>query len=124
MQWVCILFISLWAQKTPSSVELVPPQYEFGTVEQGTIVRALFKVKNTGETPIQIQDIKPSCGCTVASWDQDPIPPGGEKAITVSFNTAGKIGKQRKSIVVLTSDGGPPHTFLLLGEVKGELPGY
>ncbi|MGQ9862936.1 MAG: DUF1573 domain-containing protein [Bacteroidia bacterium] len=123
MRWFCILLTGLWAQGT-SSVELIPPEYDFGTVEQGTVVKALFKVKNTGKTYIHIQDIKPACGCTVVSWEKAPISPGAESSITVSFNTAGKIGRQRKSIVVFTDASSSPHTFILYGEVKGELPGY
>ena len=38
---------------------------------------AHFKYKNTGDKPIKITSVKPSCGCTTAAPPNDPIAPAG-----------------------------------------------
>lgn len=75
-------------------------EYDFGTIKEGDKVSHIYKVKNTGEVPLIIQDAKPSCGCTAPDWTKTPIPPGGEGFVKAEFDSNGKPNAQNKTITV------------------------
>jgi hypothetical protein len=74
-------------------------KYDFGTVPQGKPVFHFFEVVNTGSTPLKIDNIVTSCGCTTPEWSKEPIAPGGTAKIKVGYNAASEGGFE-KSITV------------------------
>jgi hypothetical protein len=95
-------------------------KHEFGTVEEGDVVKHIFKFTNTGKEPLIISNAKGSCGCTVPTWPHEPVPPGGTGEIKVEFNTKGKPGNQSKRVTV-TANTVPTDTYLeVAGEVRGK----
>ena len=94
-------------------------RFEFGVVDEGEVVKHLFKFTNVGKEPLTITNCKGSCGCTVPTWPKEPIPPGASGEIKVEFNTKGKPGQQSKRVTV-TANTVPTETFL---EVRGEVRG-
>lgn len=66
--------------------------YDAGTVAKGEIVKAEIKVKNTGDYPFVIANVKGACSCTVSSYEEDPIPPGETTTIKAEVDT-GSTGK-------------------------------
>lgn len=85
-------------------LEIKERVFDFGTVSQGTVVSHDFIVRNEGQSDLVIQRIIPSCGCTAAAVSTDPIAPGQERAIKVSFDTAGFSGDKYKTVRVNTND--------------------
>ncbi|MFM2214003.1 MAG: hypothetical protein RL427_1266 [Bacteroidota bacterium] len=75
-------------------------EHDFGAITQGDKVTYDFKFKNTGKTDLLIRGAKGSCGCTVPEYPKEPIAPGEGDVIKVSFNSAGKIGDQIKSVTL------------------------
>src|SRR5262249_39122412 len=57
-----------------------------GLVEEGTVVPARFEVENRGLADLELTQVKPSCGCTVVTWDR-VVKPGGRGIISVEMNT-------------------------------------
>ena len=86
-------------------------QYNFGKINQGESVSHQFVFTNTGEAELIIANAKGSCGCTVPKWPREPIAPGESEEIKVTFNSAGKSGKQRKTITLVTN--AIPNTIVL-----------
>lgn len=86
--------------KGTTEITFEKSEHDFGTITQGDKVTYDFKFKNTGESDLLIKDAKGSCGCTVPEYPKDPISPGQEDIIKVSFNSAGKIGDQIKSVTL------------------------
>lgn len=111
----------LWAQ---GLLQVSPPEHPFGRVRQGTLVRATFTIRNLGNEPVQIQDIKPSCNCSVLSWEHRALVPGDSLKVEATFNTAGKVGRQRKSFTVLSTAQNSPLLFYLIGEVEASTSYY
>lgn len=87
--------------------------HDFGNLKSGASVSYTFKFKNTGNKPLIISNAKGSCGCTVPKWPKDPIAPGKEGEIQVTFNSRGKKGQQHKS-VTLTANTNPANTRLYI----------
>ncbi len=77
--------------------------YDFGVLIEGEKVSHVFKFKNIGNADLVITKVSTTCGCTVADYPEDPIPPGDEGKIEVVFNSMGKRGYQHKTIRVLAN---------------------
>jgi hypothetical protein len=75
-------------------------EYNFGTIKQGESVTREFRFRNTGKEPLLIKDAQGSCGCTVPEYPKEPIKPNGEGVIKVTFNSAGKMGSQDKTVTI------------------------
>jgi len=108
------------AQSLPkTSVVFEQDLYDFGSVTEGTPVNYQFKFKNTGENPLHITKVKPSCGCTTPKFSEEPIPPGEEGFIDVSFDSQGRPGVQSKTITVTGNfEGKLTRLLKLKGEVE------
>jgi hypothetical protein len=87
---------------TPN-IEMLETSYNFGEIQQGESVTHDFILKNTGEADLIISAAKGSCGCTVPEWPKNPIAKGEEATIKVTFNSAGKSGKQNKTVTLVTN---------------------
>ncbi|MSP09441.1 MAG: DUF1573 domain-containing protein [Flavobacteriaceae bacterium] len=76
-------------------------KHDFGKIEE-SIHYAIhrFPFHNTGTTPLHIQQVHTSCGCTTPDWTRDSIPPGGKGFIEARFETNNRIGSFQKSITV------------------------
>jgi len=90
--------------------------FNFGKVDQGDRVNHEFKFYNTGTEAINVTNVSASCGCTRPSYPFLPIEPGKSGVIGVTFDTKGKLGRQKPSLTVNT-DGDP-------GEYKIFLEGF
>jgi hypothetical protein len=102
---ISIISISLLIScTTDNTVEIgkktemkVDPVFDAGTINKGEKIKAVFKVKNTGKSPLVISEVKGSCTCTVADFPKKPILAGETGEIKAEVNTdktgEGKISK-------------------------------
>jgi len=86
-------------------------EYNFGTVKVGTKVEHDFYFTNTGEVPMVITGANSTCGCTIPEVPSDPIPPGGQSKVKVTFDSTGKIGMQDKHVTI-TANTYPKNTVI------------
>lgn len=77
--------------------------HDFGDINQGDQVEKTFKFTNTGTEPLIITNVQVTCGCTTKSYPKEPIAPGAKGEITLGFNSAGKMGKQNKTVTVVSN---------------------
>ncbi len=75
---------------------------------------AHFKYKNTGDKPVTITDVHPSCGCTTAALAKNVVEPNESGEITATFNIGDRSGVQNKTITVRTDDSPEAATILKL----------
>lgn len=66
-----------------------------------------FTVRNTGDSAVEILELRPSCGCTVAEMPQKPwvLEPGASGTFRATADFRGKQGKFSKSIHVASTAG-------------------
>ena len=76
--------------------------FDFGEITQGVPVKATFTLTNNSDQALILKTVKPSCGCTVASYEQEPIPPGASTEIKAEYN-AKKAGNFQKTVKVSTN---------------------
>lgn len=91
-------------------------EYNFGSIKQGEVVTREFRFRNTGKEPLLINGAQGSCGCTVPEYPKEPIKPNESGVIKVTFNSAGKMGVQDKTVVI-TYDTDKTITLHLKGTV-------
>jgi hypothetical protein len=98
-------------------VKLDKLEHDFGTINEGDIVKTEFIVINAGEVDLIISDAKGSCGCTVPLPPKDPIKPGASAPIKVSFDSNGKPGAQKKTVTLTTNTEKGYETFEIKANV-------
>lgn len=87
------------APATEDFLSLKETEHHFGTIPQGKPVYYSFELVNKGTTPLKLDDVHASCGCTTPEWSRDPIAPGGIARIRVGYNAAA-VGDFDKFITV------------------------
>lgn len=97
--------------------DFVEEVVNFGTITQGEVVSTAFKFKNAGKSDLIISSAQGSCGCTVPEWPKEPIKPGEEGIIKVSFNSSGKQGMQNKTITLVANTIPNTKVIALKGDV-------
>ncbi|MGB1241644.1 MAG: DUF1573 domain-containing protein [Chitinophagales bacterium] len=86
-------------------------EYNFGTIKVGTKVEHDFYFTNTGKVPMVITGANSTCGCTIPEVPSEPIPPGGQSKVKVTFDSTGKIGMQDKHVTI-TANTYPKNTVI------------
>ncbi len=86
---------------------------DFGTVPQGEIIQATFKLVNEGSAKLLVKAVRPTCGCTVAEFDRE-VAPGRAGLVKAKVDTSAFTGPITKSILVLTNDPETPTTTLVV----------
>ena len=89
---------------------------DYGTIKQGSDGNREFVIKNTGDKPLIISNVAPSCGCTTADYTKTPIKPGKKGFVEASYNAASP-GAFVKTVNVTTSDSKTPKTLSFKGVV-------
>lgn len=92
--------------------------FEFGTIKEADgKVSHTFQITNKGEMPLVITRVIASCGCTTPEWPKEPIAPGKDAEIKVTFDPAGRPGPFSKTISVYSN--GKVGSFIL--NIRGEV---
>jgi len=99
------------AQGQPRLV-LEATQFDFGKINPGATVSHRFKASNTGDAPLTISKLSPSCGCTSTLVGKETLAPGESTELEVSFNSAGEHGVISKSVAVESDDPVSPRQTL------------
>lgn len=116
---IAIILFAAMVELSGPNLQFDAEKYDYGTVAEGTIISHTFNFKNTGDQPLIINKVSPSCGCMVSSFSKEPIPPGAEGSVAVKFNTKARpIGHNIKSFLVYSNSVNQPHTIYLKGQIK------
>lgn len=83
-----LLILLLAACGSQAPVLEVETLNDFGTVTKGEVVTLELPVRNSGRTPLIIDKIITTCGCTSATISETTIPPGGEAILQARYDSA------------------------------------
>jgi hypothetical protein len=93
-------------------------EFNFGNIAQGESATYDFKFTNNGNEPLIISKAEGSCGCTVPIWPKEPIMKGQSGTIKVTFNSAGKMGIQDKTVTLTSNAKQNPIVLHMKGTVE------
>jgi hypothetical protein len=87
----------------PYDIRFDNPVYNFGTVDEGKDVTHTYVFWNAGREKLVIENVQPTCGCTIANdWDRE-VQPGKKGKISIIFRTTHYKGEVTKIINVTTN---------------------
>ncbi len=86
-------------------------------------VTVSFTLTNKGNDPLLIRDVKASCGCMDAKWDNSPVAPNASTQLSVTYD-AKMLGHFEKFLEVTTNASSKPIYLIMKGVVRSELSDY
>jgi len=123
--------VSVNAQSSSKSVASADPnapimsfdtkEHDFGTIEQDGNGVYLFLFTNTGKEPLVIKESRGSCGCTVPKWPHNPVAPGHQDTIKVTYDTH-RIGFFQKTVTITSNATESPLVLSIKGKVNAKPP--
>lgn len=103
-----LIFVAFTAQGQTTSnaaeISFEEKVFDYGTITKGADGNHTFTFTNTGNSPLIIESVKSSCGCTVPKKPEAPIAHGASGSIQVRYDTQ-RLGVFRKTITVTTNAG-------------------
>jgi hypothetical protein len=102
-----------------AQVRWLETEHDFGAFnEDDGKVSTEFKFVNDSESPVTIDHVRSSCGCTVPQYSKATVNHGDTAAITVVYNPSGRPGRFSKSLMVKLSNDST-EKLLIKGVVIG-----
>lgn len=89
------------------------PVVDVGLVTRGEPIVHEFAIHNAGDADLEITEVKPACGCTVASY-ASRIEPGRTGLVRTVLETDSFNGPIAKSVTVFTNDPANPRLLLVI----------
>lgn len=106
-----LLATAAWAAGPVASLR--EAVFDAGTVQRGTDVKHDFDILNPGDAPLEITEVKATCGCMVARH-ASRIAPGGVGSVSIVMSTSDFTGPVAKAVAVFTSDPANPRLDLVI----------
>jgi Protein of unknown function (DUF1573) len=89
--------------------------HDFGSIPQGKPVYYYFGIVNKGTTPLKLENVQASCGCTTPEWNREPIAAGGSDKIRVGYNAAAEGNFEK--FITITYNGNQTKQIRIKGSV-------
>lgn len=102
---------------SPTSIQFEKDTLQLGTVTYASKNKVVFRYTNTGNTPLLIHGVHPSCGCTSVEWSKHPVAPGESGEIKAIFRP-NSLGAFLKTIEVICNIPESSVRLKLKGNVK------
>lgn len=110
---------------TAPKLVLSMDEWDFGVKWFGEECEGEVTIRNEGDSPLTITNLRSSCGCTVARpksggvWNGKVLRPGESEVMALSYNTRKGVKKVSQSVTIQTNDPSrPTFQFMVKGEVK------
>ena len=109
---VCTIANMVYAQQTDTTVVFNRLVHDFGAITPGDGPQTFsFEFTNRGTSPITIQKVTSSCGCTTPDWTKNPVAPGEKGYVKATYHPSG-VTTFNKTITVHLA-GGTPEVIVL-----------
>lgn len=93
--------------------------FDFGDAWSGTVVEHAYVIHNDGKSPLELLNVKTTCGCTVVDYDK-VIAPGGQGKVTVKLTLSKAVQSQPVSRSVQVESNDPANKVVPL-TIKGKV---
>ncbi|HUW05615.1 MAG TPA: DUF1573 domain-containing protein [Williamwhitmania sp.] len=92
---------TMFAQIPNSNMNFESSVHDFGLIkENGGPAIYTFEFVNKANTPIIINNVTASCGCTTPEWTKAPVAPGQKGTIKVTYDPKNRPGPFEKTITI------------------------
>jgi len=96
-----LMVTTIFAQIPNSNMDFASTVHDFGQIkEDGGPAIYIFEFVNKATTPIIINNVTASCGCTTPEWTKAPVAPGQKGSIKVTYDPKNRPGPFEKTITI------------------------
>jgi len=85
-------------------ITLEQTRHHFGRLREDETRSVKLGFVNSGNAPLEIREVKTTCGCTAATLDRMSYAPGERGEVTVEFDPSAPGDNQRKYVTILSND--------------------
>lgn len=111
-----ILIVGNCFSQAKAHINFSETTYDYGDVAPKSNGDCVFSFKNTGTSPLVLNDVVTSCGCTAVNWPKNPVMAGDTASIIVKYDTK-RAGSFNKSVIVKSNADNTPITLTIKGNV-------
>jgi hypothetical protein len=116
---IVFTFPVLLAAAQQSQIVFSNQEYDFGTFKESAGIQTTkFEFTNKGSAPLVINAVSASCGCTSPKWTKEPVPPGEQGSIEVSYDPRNRPGAFNKSVMVRSNASNGTVVLRITGKVE------
>ena len=102
---VMLMFGVALADEPQAEIVFDKSVHNFGTfTEDNPVQTCTFTFKNTGKAPLVIIQAIATCGCTVPTYTDKPVPPGGTGIIEVTYNGKARYPGHFKKVITVNTN--------------------
>jgi hypothetical protein len=80
------------------------PVYDFGIVSNTASVKHSFTIRNDGDAPLLISEVRRGCGCLLSSLSKVRLDAGESESVDVELLLKDRTGRQDKSVYIHSND--------------------
>lgn len=102
--------------KEKPAIQWEKQDYDFGKLKIGSPAVTYFTFTNNSNKAILIEKVKTSCGCTASEYPKEPVLPGAEASIKVTYDTK-RTGAFSKTVSVYLNNSIPVTILKIHGSV-------
>lgn len=114
------LMLLLAGLPAKGEVEWLAKEYNFGVIREADgKVTGSVKLVNKGPGATYINRVRPSCGCTGASYTHKMIEPGDTASVSFTYNPQGRPGPFDKTVKVYMGPDNDLTVIRIMGKVLG-----
>ncbi|NOR75961.1 MAG: DUF1573 domain-containing protein [Draconibacterium sp.] len=122
LQFITIIsFVALFngvAAQQKAKITFEEVIHDYGTFKESAGIQTTsFKFTNTGAAPLILSNVRTSCGCTTPKWTREPVAPGKEGEIQVSYNPKNRPGTFNKTVTISSNSETPSVVLRIKGTV-------
>ena len=120
LRYLAAAFMIISSLMAYGEVEWLSKDYDFGIFKESDgKVTGKVSFVNRGPEATFISRVRPSCGCTGASYTDSMVQPGDTATITFTYNPQGRPGHFDKNVKVYLGEGNDLTVIRIRGTVIG-----
>jgi len=93
-------------------------ELDFGTMKIGTERSHDFRIKNSGQAPLELSVLGSTCKCTIGSLEKSSLQPGEETAVKLTWKAEGVLKDFAQTATIGTND---PRQREVLLTIRGRI---
>lgn len=99
-------------------IEVAEAIHDFGKIPPGETRQHEFVYRNLGSEPLEVKQVRTSCGCTTTGeWDRR-VEPGESGRVAIKFSSGSYSGVLQRNVTLVTNDPRQPQLVL---QVKAQI---
>jgi hypothetical protein len=102
--------------RNASKIKFEKTNHDFGEIKYGGEASFDFKFSNTGKSPLILDNVRSTCGCTVPEWTREPVDVSNTGSIRVIYDTH-RVGAFSKTLIVYSNASNSPVRLFIEGRV-------